>query len=115
MLSRKRVGAEWVLDGAGGILGIVSARDIVKALAEHGAGCLTRPVSSVMSSPVRTCRISDPIDHVMHLMTAGRFRHVPVVDERVLKGVVSIGDVVKLKIAETELEVAAMRDYMAAH
>ena len=114
IMADKSVGALLVMR-EGALAGIVSERDIVKALAAHGADCLTQAVASVMSNPVRTCRISDPIDHVMHLMTAGRFRHVPVVENRELKGVVSIGDVVKLKIAETELEVAAMRDYIAAH
>ena len=97
------------------ILGIVSERDIVRALAAQGPACLQMPVASIMTSSVSTCRASDTIDQLMAQMTAGRFRHVPVVEDGRLLGIVSIGDVVKLKIAESELEVSAIRDYIAAH
>ena len=114
-LAAQGIGAALVVDGPDQIRGIVSERDIVKAISRAGAECLKMTAASVMSSPVRTCRLEDSIDHVMGMMTTGRFRHVPVVDQRRLIGIVSIGDVVKLKIAETELEVASMRDYIAAH
>jgi CBS domain-containing protein len=115
LLSEKRIGAVMVLDEDRKIQGIVSERDIVRALATHGPACLPMTVMSVMTSTVKTCRSSDTIDQVMAQMTAGRFRHVPVVDDGRLTGIVSIGDVVKLRIAETELEVSAIRDYIAAH
>jgi CBS domain-containing protein len=115
LLAGKRIGAALVLDAARKILGIVSERDIVKAVATHGAACLPMPVTSVMTSTVETCRPSDTIDQLMAQMTAGRFRHVPVVEAGQLVGIVSIGDVVKLRIAESELEVSAIREYIAAH
>ena len=115
LLSQKRIGAVLVLDQARKIQGIISERDIVRALSTHGAACLRMAVNSVMTSPVQTCRASDTIDQLMAQMTTGRFRHLPVVEDRQLVGIVSIGDVVKLRIAETELEVNAMRDYIAAH
>jgi CBS domain-containing protein len=115
LLDGKRIGATLVLDPSMTILGIVSERDIVKAMAAHGPACLQMPVASVMTTSVKTCRASDTIDQLMSQMTAGRFRHVPVVEDGRLLGIVSIGDVVKLKIAETELEVTAIRDYIAAH
>ena len=115
LLTRRRIGAVLVVQGSDELCGIVSERDVVRAIAARGPACLTMPVTSVMSTPVRTCRPSDTIDHLMSLMTTGRFRHVPVVEGGALLGVVSIGDVVKLKIAESELEVASIRDYIAAH
>ena len=115
VLAEKRIGAALVLSGDGALLGIVSERDIVRGIAAHGAACLTMAVASVMSSPVKTCSASDTVDHLMTQMTTGRFRHVPVVDGSTIMGIVSIGDVVKLKIAETELEVSAIREYIAAH
>lgn len=115
LLAEKRIGSALVLDTDLKILGIVSERDVVRALAVQGAACLQMPVTSVMTSTVKTCRASDTIDQLMAQMTAGRFRHVPVVEDGRLLGIVSIGDVVKLKIAETELEVSAIRDYIAAH
>jgi CBS domain-containing protein len=115
LLAGKRIGATLVLDPSMIILGIVSERDIVRAMAAHGPACLQMAVTSVMTSTVKTCRASDTIDQLMSQMTAGRFRHVPVVEDGRLLGIVSIGDVVKLKIAETELEVSAIRDYIAAH
>ena len=115
LLAQKRIGAVLVLDSANKIRGIVSERDIVRVIASHGSACLEMVVTSVMTSPVQTCRSSDTIDQLMAQMTTGRFRHLPVVEDRQLVGIVSIGDVVKLRIAETELEVNAMRDYIAAH
>ena len=115
LLASERIGATLVLDGQDKILGIVSERDIVRAIAARGAGCLSMAVASVMTAPVKTCRASDTIDQLMAQMTSGRFRHVPVVEDGRLAGIVSIGDVVKFRIAETELEVTAIRDYIAAH
>ena len=115
LLADKRIGSALVLDADLKILGIVSERDIVRAMAARGPACLQMPVASIMTSSVSTCRASDTIDQLMSQMTMGRFRHVPVVEDGRLLGIVSIGDVVKLRIAETELEVTAIRDYIAAH
>lgn len=115
VLAEKRIGAALVMGPGDALMGIVSERDIVRAVARHGAACLTKPISSVMTSAVKTCRPADTVDQLMMQMTEGRFRHVPVMDGGRLAGIVSIGDVVKLKIAETELEVSAIREYIAAH
>ncbi len=115
LLAGKRIGAALVLSEDKSLAGIVSERDIVRAIADRGPACLQMPVTSFMTRAVETCRPSDTIDQLMAQMTAGRFRHVPVVEDGRLAGIVSIGDVVKLRIAETELEVSAIREYIAAH
>lgn len=113
-LAAHRIGAAVVMGRSGKLEGIVSERDIVRAIAGSGAQSLDKPLSELMTRDVRTCRESDTVDHVMQVMTHGRFRHLPVSVDGELKGLVSIGDVVKLKIAETELEVASMREYIKA-
>lgn len=113
ILRQHGIGCVVLKDGQGVIAGIVSERDIVRAVAESGASILTSPVSRCMTRKVITCRKSDTIDVIMAAMTDGRFRHMPVVEEGHLVGVISIGDVVRLRIAEAELEAAAMRDYIA--
>ncbi len=112
MLAERRVGCLVVVDASRSVQGILSERDIVHAIARDGSLCLASSVESVMSSPVVTCRDSDTIDQIMAVMTARRFRHVPVVEDGTLMGIVSIGDVVKQKIAEAETEAAAMRAYI---
>lgn len=97
----------------GKIAGIVSERDIVRTIAEEGASVLMSPVSKCMTTKVISCQEADTIDHVMAEMTSGRFRHLPVIEDGALVGLISIGDVVKLRIAEAEMEAAAMRDYIA--
>ncbi len=112
MLTERRVGCLVVVDASRSVQGILSERDIVHAIARDGAQSLASTVESVMSSPVVTCRDTDTIDQIMAVMTARRFRHVPVVEDGALMGIVSIGDVVKQKIAEAETEAAAMRAYI---
>lgn len=112
-LAKHKIGCIVVMDTANTIAGIVSERDIVRSIANAGLSALEKPVSSCMTKNVITCRESDTIDQLMAEMTAGRFRHLPVVDGDVLVGLISIGDVVKLRIAEAEMEAAAMRDYIA--
>jgi CBS domain-containing protein len=115
LLSRKRIGALIVRDGGGEFAGIISERDVVRAVAEESVGALARPVHAYMTRAVTTCTESDSIDELMEMMTQGRFRHVPVVDERErLIGIVSIGDVVKSRIEETVREAAALREYISA-
>ncbi len=107
------VGALVVSGDGTGIDGIVSERDIVRALAEHGTAALGRAVSSCMSGDVVTCRPSDTIDSLMSLMTARRIRHVPVVDdEDRLAGIISIGDVVKARLGQLERENDQLHDYI---
>lgn len=113
-LSARRIGAIVVCGARGEVVGIVSERDIVRMVAEHGGGALTRSASEAMTTEVETCREADTIDELMSRMTKGRFRHLPVVEAGELAGIVSIGDVVKHRVAEVELEASAMRDYITA-
>lgn len=112
-LGEKRIGAVVVMGADGGLLGILSERDIIRALADAGASALDNPVSRAMTAKVVTCRSETSIDELMEIMTSGRFRHVPVVESGRVTGIVSIGDVVKYRVAEIEAESRAMRDYIA--
>jgi len=114
MLARHRIGALVVKGKGGAVAGVLSERDIVRALAESGTDALAKPLSSVMTRKVVTCAESDTVDDLMETMTHGRFRHVPVVEEGHLVGIVSIGDVVKTRIEETLRESQALKDYIAA-
>jgi CBS domain-containing protein len=111
LLAERNVGALVVsLDGTT-VAGIVSERDIVRRL-HQGADLLDTPVSAIMSTEVHTCEGSDTVDEVMALMTAGRFRHVPVVKDGALAGIVSIGDVVKSRMSELEFERDQLDSYV---
>ncbi|KAB2913150.1 MAG: CBS domain-containing protein [Hyphomicrobiaceae bacterium] len=112
-LAAKRIGAIVVVGTSGGVDGIISERDIIRALADHGAECLSKPVSESMTRQVVTCQETDTLDELMAMMTARRFRHLPVVTDDALVGIISIGDVVKHHVAEVEMEATAMRDYIA--
>jgi CBS domain-containing protein len=96
------------------VAGIISERDIIHALASKGGSCLGESVSKYMTRQVVTCGEGDVLDQLMATMTAGRFRHIPVVEDNTLVGIVSIGDVVKHHIAEVEMEASAMRTYLVA-
>ncbi len=111
LLSEKRIGALVIMQGRQ-ILGILSERDIVKTVAYAGAEALERPVRDVMTSRVVTCNLNDSVDELMDEMTDRRFRHLPVVEDGELVGIVSIGDVVKHRIAETIMESEALRFYI---
>jgi len=112
LMRARRIGS-LVIRGAGGRLsGILSERDIVRAIAEHGAAALTFPVAQVMTRNVMTCSENDTVADIMEQMTAGKFRHIPVVNEGRLVGLVSIGDVVKQRVEEYERESEAMREYI---
>jgi CBS domain-containing protein len=114
-LARRRIGALVVTDAAGGLAGIISERDLVHAIARHGADALEDPASEYMTHAPATCAECDPVDTIMEVMTRGRFRHVPVLDgDERLCGMVSIGDVVKSRIDETVREAAALREYISA-
>jgi CBS domain-containing protein len=115
LLTDRRIGALVVKDGAGALVGIISERDLVHAIARAGAAALTATVADHMTPEPETCVETDAVERVMETMTHGRFRHVPVLDgEDRLCGMVSIGDVVKSRIAETVSEAAALRDYISA-
>jgi CBS domain-containing protein len=113
MLEEKRIGSLLVLDDHGRIAGILSERDLVRAMHEHHDQFLNKRVSELMTTRVVTCSSSDPVAAIMGMMTAQRFRHVPVVDDGKLVGIVSIGDVVKSRIEEAEAEVDALRQYIS--
>lgn len=114
-LRANRIGAVLVVDdvtGNGRIAGILSERDIVGAIADFGASALEKPVSDVMSADVVTCSPSDTVEQLMETMTARRIRHLPVVQDTALVGIVSIGDVVKKRLAEISDEAKALQDYI---
>jgi CBS domain-containing protein len=114
LLSEHRIGALVVKDAAGALAGIISERDLVRAIARKGAAVLDEPVSAFMTPGPATCVEADSVETIMEVMTHGRFRHVPVLDDdERLCGMISIGDVVKTRIAETVNEAAALRDYIS--
>jgi len=113
LLGTHKIGCIVVAEADGKVAGIVSERDIVREIARAGAEVLDEPVDAFMTKAVISCRESDTMDRLMGEMTAHRFRHMPVVDRGRLVGLVSIGDVVRMRIAEAELEAAAMREYIA--
>jgi CBS domain-containing protein len=112
-MAHKRIGALVVVGAQGEIAGIISERDIIRKLAEAGPACLTHPVAEAMTRHVVTCQEGDTLDELMSMMTTRRFRHIPVVADGDLVGIVSIGDVVKHHVAEIEMEATAMRAYIA--
>ena len=111
-LAERRIGALIVSDAENTVAGILSERDVMRALATEGASAFDAPVARYMTSKVTTCARATSIDELMELMTEGRFRHLPVVDDGQLVGVISIGDVVKRRIASVEADYQAMRDYI---
>jgi CBS domain-containing protein len=112
LLAEKRIGAVVIIGADRRIVGILSERDIVRALAEQGRKALDEPVSAAMTRKVSTCHERETISSIMERMTLGKFRHVPVVDQGRLAGIISIGDVVKHRLSEVERDSAALRDYI---
>ena len=112
LLAKHRIGALIVCGADGRVTGILSERDIVAAIAARGAAALDETVGAVMTRKVETCGQSETIGSIMERMTAGKFRHMPVVEQNRLIGVVSIGDVVKCRLEEIERETAALRQYI---
>jgi CBS domain-containing protein len=113
ILSVNKVGALVAVDERGQVKGILSERDVVRAVAAEGGTALSKPVSAYMTAAVVTCRLTDSINYLMERMTGSRFRHMPVVEDGILIGIVSIGDVVKRRIADTEHEAQALKAYIA--
>lgn len=112
LLERHGIGCVVVEGDDGKVAGIVSERDLVRAIGQSGSQVLKEPVSAYMTKTVVTAREADTIDRLMAEMSSHRFRHMPVVERGRLIGLVSIGDVVKMRIAEAEMEAAAMREYI---
>ena len=110
-MTQHRIGAVVVVED-GKVVGILSERDIVRGLARHGAEVTAMKAADLMSHPVRTCHRDDTIDAVMHVMTARRVRHLPIVENEQLQGIVSIGDVVKQRLELSEMEVDSLRQYV---
>ena len=103
-LAEHRIGALLVLGPDNRVVGILSERDVVRVMAERGAGVLAEPLSKVMTRKVVTCTQTDTVASLMELMTTGKFRHIPVVEQERVLGVVSIGDIVKYRLREIEEE-----------
>ena len=112
VLAEHRIGAVVVSRDGTSVDGIASERDIVRALAERGAAVLSEPVTAIYTAEVRTVTLRTPIEEVMHMMTEHRVRHAPVVADGGLRGIVSIGDVVKNRIDDLETERNALTDYI---
>ena len=112
LLAERRIGAVVVLGADDRVVGILSERDIVLAIAERGAGAMQEQVSGVMTRKVVTCTLDESIPAIMERMTTGKFRHLPVVEEGRLAGIISIGDVVKNRIMEMEQESDALKSYI---
>jgi CBS domain-containing protein len=112
VLAARRIGAVVVTGADRRIVGILSERDVVRVLGDKGPSALEQPISEVMTRKVTTCSMRDTVAELMERMTEGKFRHVPVVDEGRLAGIVSIGDVVKWRVHEIEDESDALRDYI---
>lgn len=110
-LAALNIGA-MVVVGPDGLAGIVSERDVVRELHKRGGGLLGQPVSEIMTTVLATCTPRDTVDHLVVLMTQNRVRHVPVVDDGRLAGIVSIGDVVKTRMEELETEQQRLQDYI---
>lgn len=112
LLAEKKIGAVVVLGAERRVIGILSERDIVRVIAQQGASALEQTVGQVMTRDVMTCGPEETIARVMSRMTAGKFRHLPVVENGELAGIISIGDVVKRHVEEIEHESEALRDYI---
>jgi CBS domain-containing protein len=114
VLTRNRIGATPVADQNGRLIGIISERDIIHGLAEYGDAVLGLPVERLMTRDVVTCSLEDPIVGLMEVMTNRRIRHLPVVENGRLRGIVSIGDVVKQRLAEAQFELDELRRYISS-
>ncbi len=114
LLHTRRVGALVVMGDDDAVAGIISERDVVSIAAEHGASALGRPVSSCMTEKVEFAAPADTVDALLTKMTDRRIRHLPVCEDGRLLGIVSIGDLVKWKIAETQAEADGLKAYIAA-
>ncbi len=113
-LRKHHVGAVLVLEADGTVEGVLSERDIVRALVDVGPDVLDKPVQTIMTTTLHTCRPGDTVQFALEQMTTRRIRHLPVLDNGALVGMVSIGDLVKIRIEDSEREAAQLKDYIAA-
>ncbi len=115
LLSEKRIGTVVVSSDGEALDGILSERDIVRELGKRGIACLSEPVSNLMTAKLVTCKPSDTALDVLEMMTKGRFRHVPVMDDGQMIGLISIGDTVKARLAELAMEKDALEGMIMGH
>lgn len=115
MLSEKRIGTLVISKDGKTPIGILSERDIVRELGRQGAGCLTMTVDKLMTTKLVTCSRDDRADAILQQMTHGRFRHMPVLDDGVLVGLISLGDVVKARLSELSMEKDALEGMIMGH
>ena len=114
ILTEKRIGAAPVLDGDGRLAGIISERDIIRGIAEHGDAVLAFAVERLMTREVKTRSPDDSIVEIMEVMTLQRIRHLPILHNGALHGIISIGDVVKQRLGEAQSELEALRSYISS-
>ncbi len=114
LLANRRIGAVPVMNHAGELVGIISERDVVSALGAHGAAALDQPTASFMTRSPRTGTPRTTVAEAMEVMTDGRFRHLPILHEEKLVGIISIGDVVKARLMQQAQEVDSLKAYVAA-
>jgi CBS domain-containing protein len=112
-LNERKIGAVVVTGMEGRIVGIFTERDLVRTIATQGVGALDQPVKSMMTTTVQRCHEDQSVDEVMGMMTSGRFRHIPVETGNKLAGLISIGDAVKARMREVEIEAEQMKAYIA--
>jgi len=112
LLFAHKIGAAPVLDAENHVVGIISERDVIRGIVEHGTAVLTLPVSALITRLVSTCSLNDRIGDVLEMITVNRTRHVPVVDNGKLEGIISIGDVVKQLLEEAQFEVESLQTYI---
>lgn len=114
LLNEHNIGALIVVDSANKVVGILSERDVIRRMSGDQITPMAKPVSDCMTANPVSCQLETSVDDLMQLMTKRRIRHIPVIEAGRLAGMISIGDVVKRKIAETEEEAAALREYIAS-
>lgn len=115
ILSEKRIGTVVVSNDGASLDGILSERDIVRELGKRGVALMAEPVSAIMTSKLVTCGSGDKADDIMAMMTEGRFRHIPVVDDGTMVGLISIGDAVKARLSELSMEKDALEGMIRGH
>jgi CBS domain-containing protein len=115
LLSEKRIGSVVVSANGESLDGILSERDVVRELGRRGAAVLAEPVSALMTAKIVTCNESDSADQILQMMTDGRFRHLPVMRNGKMIGLISIGDVVKARLSELSMEKNALEGMIMGH